>query len=76
MGESMSQKPSAELASTGPNMRLNTKVSARMPAAAAQGKSPRPARQPAESQLDAERCASRMADPIIAPSTTTEKTIT
>ncbi len=76
IGDSMSQKPSAPDARTGPNRRLAINAMAITPAAAAQGSSPRAARQPALSHVEAWFCASTIAEPIMAPITTTEKTIT
>ena len=72
----MSQNPSAEEATTGPNSLATTRVKARMPATDAHGRSPRAATQPAVSQIEAVCCAWRIEDTIMAPMTTMEKTIT
>ena len=76
VGPSMSQKPSADDASTGPNMRESTIVKARMPATAAQGSRPRAARQPAVSQTATTCWAWMIEDTSMAPIMTSANTNT
>ena len=72
----MSQKPSAEEATIGPNSRATTRVNARTPATEAHGRRPRAATQPSVSQIAAVCCAWRIEDTIMAPITTMENTMT
>ena len=72
----MSQKPSAEEATIGPNSRATTRVNARTPATEAHGRRPRAATQPSVSQT-ATTCWARTIDEMtIAPTSTMEKTMT
>ena len=76
VGPSMSQKPSADDATTGPNIRARISVNASTPATDAHGSRPRAATQPSVSQT-ATTCWARTIEEItMAPISTMLKTMT